>query len=61
MSQYLTHKANLSREGVLCAPDSGKIFETPCIEISFARRWIKRNFETPCIEISFAPRWLDCV
>ena len=31
MCQHPTHQVNVSRRGVLCAPDSSKCFETPCI------------------------------
>ena len=31
MCQHPTHQVNVSRKGVLCAVDSSKFFETPCI------------------------------
>ena len=31
MCEHPTHQVNVSRIGVLCAPDSSKIFGTPCI------------------------------
>ena len=31
MCQHPTRQVNVSRKGVLCAPDSRKFFETPCI------------------------------
>ena len=32
MATTPTHQVNVSRKGPLCAPDSGKFFETPCID-----------------------------
>ena len=37
MCQHLTHQVNVSRKGVLCAPDSSKYFETPC---SLETNWL---------------------
>ena len=31
MCQLPTHQVNVSRKEVLCSPDSGKFYETPCI------------------------------
>ena len=31
MCEHPVHQVNVSRIGVLCAPDSGKFFGTPCI------------------------------
>ena len=35
---YPIHQVNVSRKRVLCAPESGKVFETPCVaEIMYLR------------------------
>ena len=31
MCQHPIHQVNVSRKGVLCAPDYSNFFETPCI------------------------------
>ena len=49
MCEHPTHQVNVSTKGVLCAPDSSKFFETPCIQsVNSAVAALRDSATTEC-------------
>ena len=51
MCRHPAHQVNVSRKGVLCAPDYSKFFETPCINVEQNRtQWTTLSYPSITLE-----------